>query len=97
MLGLLFFLRKRGKYKWGITSSFYLIWYGVVRAILEPMREPGFILRIIPNGSNIVFNQVTFMLSIVFIILGVVLLILTLRGKISQENKACLRKTKTDT
>jgi len=96
MVWLFFYLRKRGTYKWGITSGFYLIWYGTVRAILEPLRDPNYILRIFPNGPNIVFNQVSFMLSIALVILGVLLLVAVRLGYVSQENNACL-KTKTDT
>jgi len=86
----------RGGSLWGITSACYLIWYGTVRAILEPLREPEYILHIIGN-NNIVFNQVSFVISLVTIALGVILLFAVKKGWISQENKQCLTTNTTET
>ena len=89
---LLWIFFKKQK-KWGITSACYLIWYGVVRAILEPLREAEYILKF--YGDNpIVFNQVSFMISIVMIILGMLLLWAVKRGWISQKSATLLKETK---
>lgn len=51
----------------GNSLSFYLIWYGVVRIIMEPMRDPSYNMG--KDGSWSVWN------AMVYIILGVVALI----------------------
>jgi len=80
--------------KWGVTTACYLIWYGVVRAIIEPLRMDSLLMF----GDNpIIFNRVSFMLSLALIIMGVLLLWAVKRGWISQENKKCLRTKETDT
>jgi len=93
MLFLFFRLRNRGKYRWGFASGFYLVWYGITRAILEPLRDPHYILKIAGNNP-IVFNQVSFMLSIALIALGVIILYFTWKKKTSQVTPEA---TKTDT
>ena len=85
------FLRwtRAGTYRWGTMSAFYLIWYGVVRAIIEPFRTDSLLIA----GTNeIVFNRVSFVLSIALIVLGVLLLLATRFGKVSQENTKCLKQ-----
>lgn len=52
----------------GYTTAFYLIFYGTVRTILEPMRQPEFIYTV----SGV---EVSRLLSIAMIVIGVVLLI----------------------
>ncbi len=47
----------------GCIGSLYLVWYGVVRIIMEPMRDPNFNMG--SNGMWSVWN------SLVYIILGV--------------------------
>jgi len=80
---------RREKYQYGTVSAMYLIWYGITRAIIEPMRSDSLLIF----GSNqIVFNRVSFMLSLAIIVAGVLLLWLVKKGKISQENKACMKK-----
>lgn len=62
---LQYFTQKKG-IRGAVTFS-YLIWYGIVRAILEPLRNPKFIMSV--NGeipTSIVY-------AIVFIVLGVIL------------------------
>jgi len=91
-------IKKREKHRWGTISAVYLIWYGLVRAIIEPFRTDSLLIF----GSNeIVFNRVSFMLSIALVILGVLLLLAVKFGYVSQENQGCLKKpptqTKTDT
>ena len=62
--------------KKGITTSWYLIIYGVVRFVLEQFRDPAELLTIGNTGLRV--SQV---LSFVLIILGVVLYILALKYK----------------
>jgi len=84
----------KAKHTWGIISAYYLIWYGIVRAIIEPLRMDSLLMF----GSNpIIFNRVSFMLSLALIVLGVLLLWAVKRGWISQENTKCLRTRETDT
>ena len=49
----------------GVLSGFYLLWYGVVRIIMEPLRDSNFNMGVGGNWS--VWN------SMVYIILGVLL------------------------
>ena len=88
MMVIFFRLRKSGKYKWGTMTALYLIWYGIVRAIVEPFRTDSLLMF---GSSEIIFNRVSFMLSIALIVLGVLLLWATKKGWTSQENKACLK------
>ncbi len=53
----------------GILTSLYLVYYGTVRAILEPLRNEAFIMQI--NGVST--SVVT---SIVYVILGVIMFVL---------------------
>jgi len=67
--------------KIGTTSAVYLIWYGVVRAILEPLRSNAFILSagILP---------VSLITSILAIAIGCVILYLNHKNKIPQNNES---------
>jgi phosphatidylglycerol:prolipoprotein diacylglycerol transferase len=74
--------------KLGMSTAIYLIWYGTVRAIMEPLRMDnlGF------TGGNSagwekLTNHIFFWVSIAIVAVGVVLLILIKRGKISQNDK----------
>lgn len=74
--------------KLGITTAIYLIWYGTVRAVMEPLRMDnlGF------TGGNSagwqsLTNHIFFWVSIAIVAAGVVLLVLIKRGKISQNDK----------
>jgi len=88
MLWLFFWLRSKGKYRWGIISGVYLVWYGLTRAVLEAFRTDTLLIF----GSNqIVFNRVSFVLSIALVILGMLLLWAVKRGYVSQENNACIK------
>ena len=71
--------------KIGTTTAGYLIWYGIVRAIVEPMRTDS--LLIPGTTADFVFNRISFALSIALVAVGVVLLILNKKGKISQNDK----------
>jgi len=87
-------LRGREEYKWGTATAWYLIWYGVVRTIIEPLRTDSLLMF----GSNqIVFNRVSFMLSIALIAVGVLVLYAVKKGWVSQENTQCLKTNQTDT
>ncbi len=70
-----------GTKKSGYTTAFYLIYYGTVRTILEPLRQPEYIY----NVSGIAVSR---LLSIIMIAVGVILLIsLIIKHKKSQEVK----------
>lgn len=50
----------------------YLIWYGIVRMILEPLRNPKFIMGV-NNASDLAkANMKSFIMSIIFIVLGII-------------------------
>ncbi|MCM1403922.1 MAG: prolipoprotein diacylglyceryl transferase [Prevotella sp.] len=80
-----FFKRK----KIGTTTAVYLIWYGIVRAIIEPMRTDSLLFP--GTTADFVFNRVSFVLSIALCVAGVVLLFLNKKGKISQNDKHLLK------
>ena len=71
--------------KIGTSTAVYLIWYGIVRSIIEPMRTDS--LLIPGTTADFVFNRISFVLSIALIIVGVVLLFLNQKGKLSQNDK----------
>jgi len=73
---LLYVLKKSKKI--GTTSGVYLIWYGTVRAILEPMRDSSFIL-----GSAL---PVSLMVSVLMVAIGCLILYLNSKNKIPQNN-----------
>ncbi len=50
----------------GIITCLYFVWYGTVRAIMEPMRNPAYILG---DGTGVMWSQLT---SILLIVAGVV-------------------------
>ncbi len=68
--------------KYGFATATYLLWYGVVRMIVEPLRTDS--LLIVP-GNDFVFNRISFVISIAIVVLGVVLLYQNKKGKISQN------------
>jgi phosphatidylglycerol:prolipoprotein diacylglycerol transferase len=74
---------KRKKYLYGTISAMYLIWYGVSRAIIEPLRADSLLIF---GRSEFIFNRVSFMLSLALIGLGVLILYAAKRGWISQNN-----------
>ena len=86
-----FFTKKQTK--WGQTSALYFIWYGVTRAIWEPLRHSPDLL--VNNGNYIVFNQVNFLISLLLIAFGCAILYLNRKGLISQENAVLLKKEAT--
>lgn len=55
----------------GIFTFAYFVWYGTVRAIMEPMRNPQFIL-----GEDAMWSQVFAIGMIVFGLLGIAVLLL---------------------
>lgn len=71
--------------KHGTATASYFIWYGIVRAIIEPLRTDSLLFP--GTTADFVFNRVSFVLSIALVILGVVLLILNKKGKLSQNEK----------
>ena len=86
---LLVYLRQK---KYGTATATYLIWYGVVRMIIEPLRTDS--LLIVP-GNDFVFNRISFVISIAIVVLGVVLLYQNKKGKISQNDQnLCKRNLK---
>ena len=50
----------------GVLSGFYLLWYGIVRIIMEPLRNPQYQMGV--NNMWSIWN------SLVYIILGVILI-----------------------
>lgn len=80
----IFFKQKR----YGTTTAAYLIWEGIVRCIVEPMRTDS--LLVFP-GNDFVFNRISFVISIAMVVVGVVLLLLNKKGKISQNDKKLLK------
>ena len=71
--------------KHGTVTASYLIWYGIVRALIEPLRTDSLIF---PGTSvDFVFNRISFVLSIALVVVGVVLLYLNKKGKLSQNDK----------
>ena len=71
--------------KHGTTTASYLIWYGIVRALIEPLRTDSLLFPGIT--ADFVLNRVSFVLSIALVVVGVVLLILNKKGKLSQNEK----------
>ena len=56
-----------------------------MRAIIEPLRTDSLLFP--GTTADFVFNRVSFVLSIALVVLGVVLLILNKKGKLSQNDK----------
>lgn len=65
---LLIIIRKFKKTKLGNITALYLIWYGIVRFIIESMRTDSLLL------GNIKIAQ---LISIIMIIIGIIMLIVT--------------------
>lgn len=65
---LVWFLLRKNYFKPGTSGCFYLIWYGIVRLIMEPLRDPSDIMK--SGGANL--SQLT---SILWIVAGVLLFI----------------------
>jgi phosphatidylglycerol:prolipoprotein diacylglycerol transferase len=70
--------------KHGTVTAWYLIWYGLVRAAVEPLRIDS--LLIYP-GSDFVLNRISFLVSIAIAAAGVVILYLNKKGKILQNDE----------
>jgi phosphatidylglycerol:prolipoprotein diacylglycerol transferase len=68
--------------KHGTTTAWYLIWYGVVRAVVEPLRTDS--LHILAN-DDFILNRVSFLVSIAIVVLGVLILFLNKKGVLSQN------------
>lgn len=83
---LTIFLKQK---KHGTTTAIYLIWYGIVRSLIEPLRTDSLLFP--GTTADFVFNRVSFVLSIALVIAGVVLLILNKKGKLSQNDKHLLK------
>ena len=77
--------------KHGTVTACYLIWYGIVRAIIEPLRTDSLLFP--GTTADFVFNRVSFVLSIALIAIGVILLILNKKGKLSQNDKHLFKST----
>ena len=65
---LLIIIRKFKKIKLGNITALYLIWYGIVRFIIESMRTDSLLL------GNMKIAQ---LISIIMIIIGIIMLIVT--------------------
>ncbi len=77
--------------KIGTATATYFIWYGIVRALIEPMRTDS--LLIPGTTADFVFNRISFVLSLALVIVGVVILILNKKGRLSQNDKHLLKST----
>lgn len=62
-------------YKDGDTAFAYFIAYGLVRMILEPLRNPAYIMGVSTDGGNIK-NYKSFIMAIIFIGVGVIAIVL---------------------
>lgn len=63
---IIMIIRKRENIKLGIQIGFYFIWYGIIRFFIEILRQDSLLL----------FNvKVAQLISIIFIILGIILII----------------------
>jgi len=93
--GFVIALKGRNEYKWGTVTAWYLIWYGIVRMIIEPFRTDSLLMPW--SHSESMFNRVSFLLSIALIAVGVLVLVAVKKGWISQENQSCLRTNPTVT
>lgn len=83
LLTLLFSIKNRK----GFVTSAYLMWYGAVRFVLEPLRDPRYILMI----GNVPISRV--MSGIMFII-GLLLLIYLIFFQKMVKNKMCEKRGK---
>ena len=88
---LLWIFFKKQK-KWGVTTACYFLWYGVVRAILEPLRADP--LKI--GKSDLVFNRISFLISLLLICLGGFLLFANKKGWLSQKTATLLKPEPTE-
>ncbi|MDR0384204.1 MAG: prolipoprotein diacylglyceryl transferase [Christensenellaceae bacterium] len=70
--------------KAGTTLATYLIWYGCVRALIEPFRTDS--MKLI-GESEFLLNKINFLISIAIAGIGVLILWLNNKGKISQDDK----------
>jgi phosphatidylglycerol:prolipoprotein diacylglycerol transferase len=71
----------------GVTSSVYLIYYGLVRAVLEPLRQGVFILFFLGIPVSV-------LVSIAIVLVGIVFLILAKKRKLPQGYEKLLMKEK---
>lgn len=65
---ILFLVRKNKNTKLGTTTSLYLIWYGIVRFIIESMRTDSLMLGEI---------KIAMLISVIMIIIGIIMFIIT--------------------
>jgi len=56
----------------GLITFSYFIWYGIVRTIMEPLRDPGFILG---AENDVMWSRITSILMVVAGIVGIVVLL----------------------
>ncbi len=61
---MIFYKKKRFH---GQHAFFYLVWYGAVRSLLEPLRDEGYQLKIELFGNELLFSQV---FSLAILVLG---------------------------
>lgn len=76
--------------KIGTTTASYLIYYGIVRAILEPLRMEPYIMRL---GSL----PISVLISVLAVALGILILVLNKYGKISQNDEGYIDKDALET
>ena len=74
---ILFFIRKNKRIKTGMLSSIYLIWYGLIRLIIESLRTDSLMLGPI---------KVAQLVSVIAIIIGIIILIKSKNHKLYIED-----------
>jgi len=74
--------------KFGTTTAWYFIFYGLVRSIIEPLRTDSLTFF---GESTFILNRINFVLSLLLIAVGVIILVLNHKGLISQNNENLLR------
>jgi len=73
--------------KHGTTTAWYFIYYGLVRAMIEPLRTDSLTIF---GTSDFVLNRVSFVLSLILVAAGVIILVLNKKGLINQNNENIL-------
>ncbi|MCL2755969.1 MAG: prolipoprotein diacylglyceryl transferase [Firmicutes bacterium] len=81
----------RKQKKFGTTTAWYFIFYGIVRAAIEPLRTDSLTIW---GASDFVLNRVSFILSLILIVVGVIILVLNHKNKINQNNANIIQKPK---
>ena len=77
--------------KWGTTTAAYFMFYGTIRAAIEPLRLDSLTLF---GTSDFVLNRISFLISIALVIAGMVILYLNKRTTFINQQNAPIKETK---